>query len=584
MKQTLPFICACLLVAAAWSIKPVHAALPLPADSIASPAAEVVASDPPTVQFATASAVVAAEEERAVIPVTLSAPPSSDVEVTVSADGGTAEIGQHVVQREPTTTLTFRAGTPQPQELVVALQAADGEEGVTYLDLTLESDDVPLGAPRTFRLWIRNAALYPGLRARALTERLQSDFGPADVLSAEQAPDTLLGVVWSTAGAVRSVFTDAQATLPTKESPQTVAREQGIEVDNVWSAPLDDDAALRDLHLLMPVQADVRAARQGGQILAGAGGEGAGDEAASHLQPRDGMEGDVARALLYFYALYPEQADTEVLERLKPTLAQWMDGDPVDDDELRRSTLVARYQGTPNPFVVAPELAERAFNLRGTYPVPIVSFVRQSASVSEADSMAVIEVAVSGVGDDAVTFDLVLDESASTVDGEDLAGFRRRSVTVPGGAADGTVQRIQVPVARDDAVEETERASFVLENLSGFARTGEVGQYALNIENAEQPTQEGSRHVALGPAYPNPLSPGRGSTVQFDLTVDEAVPFSVEVFSTLGQRVHARSYSAGEAERLSSIEIDGEDLPSGLYIVRLRGPSFSITETFVVVR
>jgi hypothetical protein len=58
----------------------------------------------------------------------------------------------------------------------------------------------------------------------------------------------------------------------------------------------------------------------------------------------------------------------------------------------------------------------------------------------------------------------------------------------------------------------------------------------------------------------------------------------VEVFSTLGQRVRVRRYSAGEAARLSTIEINAQDLPSGLYIVRLRGPSVNITETFVIVR
>jgi len=35
---------------------------------------------------------------------------------------------------------------------------------------------------------------------------------------------------------------------------------------------------------------------------------------------------------------------------------------------------------------------------------------------------------------------------------------------------------------------------------------------------------------------------------------------------------------------LSAIEINGRDLPSGLYILRLQGPSVSTTETFVVVR
>jgi len=187
------------------------------------------------------------------------------------------------------------------------------------------------------------------------------------------------------------------------------------------------------------------------------------------------------------------------------------------------------------------------------------------------------------MGDEALSLDLMLDEEASTVDPSDLSGFRARTVTFPAGAADGTVRRVRVPIAQDEVSEGTERASLVLGNLSGFARTGETARFSLSVENIEPLPETKTGRIVVGPAYPNPLSPGRGSTVRFELTMEEAVPFTVEVFSTLGQRVRARSYSAGEAGRMSTIEINGKDLPSGLYIVRVQGPSFSTTETFVVV-
>lgn len=580
MERKLQLFFASLLLAV-WGVMPVRATLP--ADSTISSRAAPPPSSAPVAQFATGAAVVAEDEGRAVIPVRVTGEIDGAVDVTVSVSGGTASVGEDVSADAASTTLTFRADTRSVQELVLVVHDDEEDEGVEYLDLTLESSEVAVGSPKRFRLWIRDTALYPDRRADALAERLRDDFEPATLLGAEQAADTLLGVVWNTAGRVRGVFTRAEATISTRRDARAVAREQGVGVDNVWPAALDHDTARRDLHLLMPVQTDVKAARQSQHVLAAVEGERE-EDVTPYLRPREDMKGDVARALLYFYVRYPDQADARVLERLKPTLAQWMEEDPVDAAELRRNTLVARYQGNPNPFVVAPELAERTFNLRGSYPVPTVSFVRPTASISESDSVAVVEVAVSGVGSTDVTFDLVLDEAASTAGADDVSGFRRRTVTIPAGTADGTIQRVRIPIAHDEAREETERATFVIENLSGFAEAGEVPQYRLNIEDAAPPSDERGERVTLGSAYPNPLSPGRGSTVRFELSMEEAVPFTVEVFSTLGQRVHAQSYSAGEAERMEAVEVDGSDLPSGLYIVRLRGPSFSTTETFVVVR
>ncbi|NBB74663.1 MAG: T9SS type A sorting domain-containing protein [Bacteroidetes bacterium] len=543
-------------------------------------------AEPPTVQFDRSAAVVVEGEKRITVSVIVSAAPSQDATVTVSTRGGTATVGEDVTLNTDPASLSFAADEARPQSVGLTLQADDVQEGIEFIDLTLQSDDLSVGAVRSFRLWIRDDVLYPGQIASALTAQLQSDFEPATVFDAEAAADSLLGVVWRQAGRVEGAFTRTTASVSGEQGAAARAREEGFRAGSVWPVQRGEKRgetahARRDLHALIPVQGRLQAKRQAalGRTLDDA----AGAEALAGIPPRTELRGDLARAILYHHAMYPTSSSTDALAALTATLAQWMVEDPVDERELRRTTMIARYQGQPNPFVIAPELAEPAFNLRGTYPTPTVSFVQRGTVAAESDSVAGVDIVVEGVGEDAVTLSVALDAAASTVDPEDLGGFRYRTVQFPAGTPDGTVRRVRVPIVHDEVDEETERAVLTLQNASGFTRTGEVARYALDIENARQPTEEQGR-VVLGPAFPNPVSPGRGAMVQFEISMEEAIPFSVEVFSTLGQRVRVRHYSAGEAARLSTIEINAQDLPSGLYIVRLRGPSVNITETFVIVR
>lgn len=540
-----------------------------------------VAQDPPsapTVAFAHAAAVVSEGAGRVTVPIRLSAPASEELAVTVTLRGGTATVGEDMTVDDEAALLTVPADGTAPSPFVITVHPDEAVEGFEYIDLVLRSEALAIDGPAVFRLWIRDEGLYPDRIAAALTEQLRADFTPPTVLTARSAADSLFGAVWNEAGGVRGVFGRGQVDLSDAGEPAMHAREQGLVAAPVGLEAAKDAAVQRDLHALMPMHEEMAAVQR--RAAASITGE---DEGA-YPTPRPAVRGDVARALLYTHALYAQQGGIEALTPLLPTLADWMAEDPVDNRELDRMTRIARYQGHPNPFVLAPELADAAFNVRGTYPTPTVAFVQPGGSVSETDSVAVVEVVADGVGDRAVTLTVGLDGAASSVTADDLGGFRYRTLTFPAGAPDGTVRRVRVPVALDEADEDTERATLTLRNTSGFTRVGDIAQYTLDIENARQPASESEGRIVLGPAYPNPLSPGKGSTVRFEVGLQEALPLTVEVFSTLGQRVRMRQYSAGEAARMEAIEIDAQGLPSGLYILRLQAPAFTTTETFVVVR
>lgn len=82
-------------------------------------------------------------------------------------------------------------------------------------------------------------------------------------------------------------------------------------------------------------------------------------------EPRDDHKGNVARAVFYVVAVYgpavaPSGGDA-FFAGMRADLLAWNRLDPPDAAETARSAWIATQQGTPNPFVLDPTLADRAF-------------------------------------------------------------------------------------------------------------------------------------------------------------------------------------------------------------------------------
>jgi hypothetical protein len=80
--------------------------------------------------------------------------------------------------------------------------------------------------------------------------------------------------------------------------------------------------------------------------------------------------------------------------------------------------------------------------------------------------------------------------------------------------------------------------------------------------------------------FPNPVRDQ--ATVRF--AVQESQPVTIEVYNTLGQRVRTLFQESVPADDTREITLDVNTLSSGLYIVRMRGESFSTTQKVTVVR
>lgn len=105
------------------------------------------------------------------------------------------------------------------------------------------------------------------------------------------------------------------------------------------------------------------------------------------FEPGDLSKGNVARAIAYFRVAYPDFDDERMLAT--HTMLEWHRLDPVDAGEVKRTEVAAVYQGNVNPFIVCPELMERAFSA-GPHPpagsVPDVKAPRGAEAMEDSSA------------------------------------------------------------------------------------------------------------------------------------------------------------------------------------------------------
>ena len=245
--------------------------------------------------------------------------------------------------------------------------------------------------------------LFPGLTGEGLREEIAATYAPVSVLSLEQSKDTLYAVIdRETRGGLdgaSGIYTDyfvAFDCVPNCDPSQDVYDGgSGLSQEHTWPRSEGADSGLfeRDLHHLYPSRNSVNSAR--GNLPFGESPDGEtstwyyldqtrttpppeperdlwSERLGSTLfEPREGREGDVARAMFYAYAVYgPDgngQANAAFWGEMRPYLLGWHRADLPSAEDQARSERVSWYQvtgsGAPavNPFVVDTSLAARAF-------------------------------------------------------------------------------------------------------------------------------------------------------------------------------------------------------------------------------
>lgn len=227
------------------------------------------------------------------------------------------------------------------------------------------------------------AVLLRDVAAADLLTALDERYSPDRTLGYGRARDELYGWEQSTVGALCGMYTDYCVTLQAGD-PSAEASRLGINAEHVWPQSMGarEEPLRSDLHHVFPAREQVNSSRGNlpfGEVPDGqadawyrgsdsqsstpeAGIDGWSERGAGRFEPREDRKGDVARAVFYVVAMYPEQIEPSFFRTMQTALLAWNRADPPDERERQRSAWIASLQGTENPFVVDFTLADRIWN------------------------------------------------------------------------------------------------------------------------------------------------------------------------------------------------------------------------------
>lgn len=200
---------------------------------------------------------------------------------------------------------------------------------------------------------------YPGLSEGELEQAMLAEHSESHSnLDYRDARHFMFSAIDNRQGIVECVYTGTE--VETRGIPDQLV----MNAEHTWPQSRGGDGlAKSDLHHLMPATAESNIQRSNlffGNVVSPqwqGGGSERGDDAsgASRFEPRDTHKGNAARALFYVAVMYR----LDIPQHEEAILRQWNQSDPPDAAEKARNRDVARYQGSRNPFIEHPGLADR---------------------------------------------------------------------------------------------------------------------------------------------------------------------------------------------------------------------------------
>jgi len=349
-----------------------------------------------------------------------------------------------------------------------------------------------------------------GKTGQAALQCVQDGYSPAQTLGYGPARDVMYrDIDAGPSGELESIYSGYTITLTPGEDPSKDAFSKDVNAEHVFpqSKGAGTEPRRSDIHNLYPAREQVNSAR--GNLPFGESPDAQTDtwyrgEATQSAvptteidayserlgsqawEPREAREGDVARAVLYFYAIYPGPADDAFFDQMKDRLLDWHQSDPVTQAERDRSAAIAAEQGNENPFVLDPTLAGRAFGTAASGPT--LTFDPATVTAGEGSGSVTLTVRYANA-DAAADVDVSFQDAESTASPADIGGFSSETVSFPASAGDGATRTVAIPITEDADGEGSEEAVFALTDLStgGDAQIGTDGTAVLTVTDNENP-------------------------------------------------------------------------------------------------
>ncbi len=239
-----------------------------------------------------------------------------------------------------------------------------------------------------FNAYAQHQDVLPNESGDQLLKDLEIQYKPETVLDYGAARNMLYGKIDNKNGKLKGVYTGYEISVnPNGSSPKGEAFNKGINTEHTF--PQSKGAtgnAKSDMHHLFPTRIDVNGDRGhlpfrdiddnitdnwyrldyfGHSIPTSNIDEYSELDDKKYFEPREDHKGNVARAMMYFYTMYHDQADQAdqgYFQGMIPTLCAWHYQDAVDPAEWKRTWEISKYQdGKPNPFVLDCTLATRSY-------------------------------------------------------------------------------------------------------------------------------------------------------------------------------------------------------------------------------
>ncbi len=240
--------------------------------------------------------------------------------------------------------------------------------------------------------------IEPCKYGQPLINAIQTSYSPTQTMGYGPGRDTLYASIDSDNNDLYCVYTNFKVTLNPSDDPSQSAFQDGngINAEHVYpqSKGASNEPMKSDLHNIFPSKVNVNSARGSCPFddiddnntdvwyfessssssipTSNIDAYSEKDNNSCEFEPREGMKGNIARAVFYFYATYQNianSADANFFPLQKQKLLEWHYADPADSIERRRSYLIGWRQGNQNPFVLDSTLARRAFFMAdASYP------------------------------------------------------------------------------------------------------------------------------------------------------------------------------------------------------------------------